>query len=76
MGRMARTLVVGIALATVVALADDVAWVFEGSTNRTPVATLASSSASTLLITLDNAAVESASITMSTCPIGTILFLR
>ena len=57
--------------------ADDVAWVFEGSTNRNASATASAASSSTLVTALDNGFVASSnSITMSTCPPGTVLVFR
>lgn len=75
--RTAGAIALGAALALPVAVAaDDIPWVFSGSTNRVAVATASASSGSTLLTTLDNGAVESAPFSMSTCPPATLLYLR
>ena len=78
--RLFRSMVLAVAAAAAIApaaLADDVAWVFEGSTNRNASATASAASSSTLVTALDNGFVASAnSITMSTCPPGTVLVFR
>ena len=77
-GRAAAALALAATLAIPAAVAaDDVAWVFTGSTNRVAVATASASNASTLLTTLDNGFVASSnSITMSTCPPRTLIMVR
>lgn len=76
--RAARAVALCAALAmAAAALADDIPWVFSGSTNRNASATASASSGTTLVVALDNGFVASAnSITMSTCPPATILMFK
>ncbi|MBR0057307.1 MAG: hypothetical protein IJP66_08255 [Kiritimatiellae bacterium] len=65
-------------LATSPARADDVIWVFEGSTNRVSAASASNAAGadSTLLVTLSNAPVKSEPATLTTKPFAIVILVR
>ncbi len=68
---------VGVALASSTLLADDVAWVLDGSTNRVAVASARSANGAPLKTRLSNEAVSSgAAILMTTRAPGIALIIR